>query len=307
MIYSVTINPAIDYVIGLPNLELGLVNRLESAIKLPGGKGINVSRVLKELNIPTTAWGFTGGFTGKFLEYSLNELGLSCDFTRIAGDTRVNVKLKSQTETELNAPGPHISAIEIDAFRAKFAKLRPGDVVVMAGSIPAGLPESFYRDLIPLIREHGAEFVIDTTGKALRDTLPLEPLVVKPNHHELADLFGDPEYPNIQATVKAGRKLLKMGAKHVLISMAGAGALLITQDKAWHGTAAKDTVKNSVGAGDSMLAGFTGTFAETGDELLSFKRSLACGSATAFSTDLATAAKIKQVEATINIEEVKEN
>lgn len=307
MIYSVTINPAIDYVIELPELKTGLVNRLESAIKLPGGKGINVSRILKELNIPTTAWGFTGGFTGTFINQSLEDFGLGCDFTPIKGDTRINVKLKAQTETELNAPGPQISDEEIDAFRAKFSSLKPGDVVVMAGSIPTGLPESFYRDLIPLIRAKGAEFVIDTTGKALRDTLPLEPLVVKPNHHELAELFGDPEYPDIQSTVKAGRKLLKLGAKHVLISMAGAGALLITKDKAWHGTAAKDTVKNSVGAGDSMLAGFTGTFAETGDELLSFKRSLACGSATAFSTDLAIAPKIKEVEATIKIVEVKEN
>lgn len=304
MIYSVTINPAIDYVIGLPKLELGLVNRLQSAIKLPGGKGINVSRILKELNIPTTAWGFTGGFTGTFINQSLDALGLGCDFTPIAGDTRINVKLKAEDETELNAPGPQISEAEIAAFRAKFNKLQDGDVVVMAGSIPAGLPESFYRDLIPLIHARGAEFVIDTTGQALLDTLPLQPLVVKPNHHELAELFGDAEYGDFAATAAAGRKLLDLGAKHVLISMAGAGALLVTKDKAWHGTVPKGNVKNSVGAGDSMLAGFTGTFAQTHDELASFKKAIACGSATAFSTDLATAAKIEEVEATITIEEI---
>lgn len=304
MIYSVTINPAIDYVIGLPKLELGLVNRLDSAIKLPGGKGINVSRILKELSIPTTAWGFTGGFTGNFINQSLEQLGLGCDFTPIAGDTRINVKLKAEDETELNAPGPQIADAEIAAFRAKFSKLQAGDVVVMAGSIPAGLPESFYRDLIPLIHERGAEFVIDTTGQALLDTLPLKPLVVKPNHHELAELFGDAEYDSFQATAAAGRKLLDLGAKHVLISMAGAGALLVTKDKAWHGTVPKGNVKNSVGAGDSMLAGFTGTFAQTQDELASFKKAIACGSATAFSTDLAIAAKIAEVEATITIEEI---
>ena len=304
MIYSVTINPAIDYVIGLPKLELGLVNRLDSAIKLPGGKGINVSRILKELDIPTTAWGFTGGFTGNFINQSLAALGLGCDFTPIAGDTRINVKLKAEDETELNAPGPQLTDAEITAFRAKFSKLQAGDVVVMAGSIPAGLPASFYRDLIPLIHERGAEFVIDTTGQALLDTLPLNPLVVKPNHHELAELFGDAEYASFQETAAAGRKLLDLGAKHVLISMAGAGALLVTRDKAWHGTVPKGQVKNSVGAGDSMLAGFTGTFAQTHDELASFKKAIACGSATAFSTDLATAAKIAAVEATITIEEI---
>lgn len=304
MIYTITLNPAIDYVIGLPKLELGLVNRLESAIKLPGGKGINVSRILKELDIDTTAWGFTGGMPGRFIEEQLQALNLRTDFTRIGGDTRINVKLKANRETELNAPGPTITDQEVAAFRARFASLKAGDVVIMAGSIPSGLPATFYRDLIPLIHARGAEFVIDTTGQALLDTLPSQPLVVKPNHHELAALFNDAEYADLQATVTAGRKLLGLGAKHVLVSMAGAGALMITKDRAWHGTVAKDRVLNSVGAGDSMLAGFTGTFALTHDPLLSFKKAIACGSATAFSTDLADRAKIDAVEATISIREL---
>lgn len=304
MIYSITLNPAIDYVVGLPKLELGLVNRLETAIKLPGGKGINVSRILKELDIDTTAWGFTGGLPGRFVEEQLQALYLRTNFTHIGGDTRINVKLKADQETELNAPGPEITDGEVAAFRARFDQLKKGDVVIMAGSIPAGLPESFYRDLIPLIQAHGADFVIDTTGQALLDTLPSKPLVVKPNHHELAELFGDAEYPDLQATVAAGRKLLGLGAQHVLVSMAGAGALMITQDKAWHGSVPKGKVKNSVGAGDSMLAGFTGTFALTHDPLLSFKKAIACGSATAFSTDLADRDKIDEVEATITITEL---
>ncbi|WP_054648992.1 1-phosphofructokinase [Lacticaseibacillus pantheris] len=304
MIYSVTLNPAIDYVIGLPHLELGAVNRLTSAVKLPGGKGINVSRILQALDIPTTAWGFNGGFTGEFITDSLHALGLHTDFAPAAGDTRINVKLKADSETELNGAGPTITEDNVAAFKAKFDALQPGDVVVMAGSIPQGLGDSFYRDLIPLIHQHGADFVIDTTGQALLDTLPEHPLVVKPNHHELAALFSDNEYTDLQQVVERGRRLLEMGAQHVLVSMAGAGALMITKDHAWHGTVPKGDVKNWVGAGDSMLAGFTGTFAQTHEALTSFKTAIACGSATAFSTDLADKEKIDAVLATVSIEEL---
>ncbi|MHA3066054.1 1-phosphofructokinase [Lacticaseibacillus saniviri] len=304
MIYSVTLNPSIDYVIGLSQLTLGRVNRLDSDLKLPGGKGINVSRILKELDLPTTALGFTGGFIGQFVTDRLTNLGLTTRFTPIAGDTRINVKVKAEEETELNASGPTISSDEAAAFKRELDQLQPGDVVVMAGSLPAGLPASFYRDLVPVIHEHGADFVIDTTGQALLDTLPDKPLVVKPNHHELAELFGDPEYTSLEETVQAGRKLLGLGAQHVLVSMAGAGALMITADKAYHGTVPAGKVENSVGAGDSMLAGFTGTFATTHDALESFKVAIACGSATAFSKDLATRAKIEEVKATITITEI---
>ncbi|KRM72573.1 1-phosphofructokinase [Lacticaseibacillus brantae] len=304
MIYSVTLNPSIDYVVGLNNLTLGRVNRLDNSVLLPGGKGINVSRILKALDLPTTALGFIGGFTGQFITDQLAKLDLPCAFTEIHDNTRINVKLKAEDETELNAPGPQISAEEIAAFKGQLDQLQSGDVVVMAGSLPNGLPESFYRDLIPLIHEHGADFVIDTTGQALLDTLPDHPLVVKPNHHELAELFGDPEYTSLDEIVTAGRKLLDLGAQHVLVSMAGAGALMITADKAWHGTVPAGKVQNSVGAGDSMLAGFTGTFATTHDPLASFQVAIACGSATAFSTDLASAAKIAEVKSTITITEL---
>ena len=304
MIYSVTLNPSIDYVIELPELELGAVNRLTHAVKLPGGKGINVSRILQTLGLPTTAWGFLGGFTGTFIQDRLDAIDMPCDFTKTAGDTRINVKLKAASETELNASGPTIDAAEIAAFKNKLDKLEAGDVVVMSGSLPKGLPNTFYRDLIPVIHAHKADFVIDTTGQALLDTLPDHPLVVKPNHHELAALFGDPEYTSTDAIIKAGRRLLGLGAQHVLIAMAGAGALMIDQDHAWHGTVPKQPAVNSVGAGDSMLAGFTGTFAQTHDTLESFKVGIACGSATAFSEDLATADKIAEVKQTISITEV---
>lgn len=305
MIYSVTLNPSIDYVVTLEHLQLGLVNRLDSAITLPGGKGINVSRILKALGRESTALGFMGGFTGRFIEESLQQLNLPCAFTPVAQPTRINVKLRAESETELNAAGPTISKTEIAAFKANLQqRLQPGDVVVMAGSLPAGLPASFYRDLIPLIHAAKAEFVIDTTGQALLDTLAAHPLVVKPNHHELAALFGDAEYTDLHQVVAAGRKLLKLGAQHVLVSMAGKGALLVEADHAYHGSAAPGQVVNSVGAGDSMLAGFTGTLAETQDPQEAFKVGIACGSATAFSKDLADRAKIDEVYRTITMEEV---
>ncbi|MGO3476479.1 MAG: 1-phosphofructokinase family hexose kinase, partial [Lacticaseibacillus paracasei] len=175
MIYSVTLNPSIDYVIELPELELGAVNRLTHAVKLPGGKGINVSRILQTLGLPTTAWGFLGGFTGTFIQDRLDAIDMPCDFTKTAGDTRINVKLKAASETELNASGPTIDAAEIAAFKNKLNKLEAGDVVVMSGSLPKGLPNTFYRDLIPVIHAHKADFVIDTTGQALLDTLPDHP------------------------------------------------------------------------------------------------------------------------------------
>ena len=305
MLYSITLNPSIDYVIGLPKLKLGLVNRLATDHKLPGGKGINVSRILQQLGLPSVALGFAGGFTGKYLQARLQTLGVATDFTKVADDTRINVKLKADQETELNAAGPTIRPDEAKAFASKLKhRLQKGDVVVMAGSLPAGLPETFYRDLIPDIQAAGADFVIDTTGQALRDTLADHPYVVKPNHHELADLFGDAEYQSLAETAEAGRRLLDLGAQHVLVSMAGKGALMITKDAAYHGFCEPGVVKNSVGAGDSMLAGFTGTLAQSGSAIEAFKMALACGSATAFSIDLADKAKIDAVYQTITIEKL---
>ncbi|WP_125703235.1 1-phosphofructokinase [Lacticaseibacillus daqingensis] len=305
MIYSITLNPSIDYVVTLDQLQLGQVNRLATAVKLPGGKGINVSRILQALALPTTALGFVGGFTGQFIEAELTARGLAHAFTPIAADTRINVKLKGEAETELNAPGPHVIEAEQAAFcQALQDQLCPGDVVVMAGSLPTGLPVSFYRDLIPMIRAAHADFVIDTTGQALLETLSQHPLVVKPNHHELAALFNVPEYPDLPSIVAAGRDLLTRGAQHVLVSMAGKGALMITPEHAYHGTVPAGQVVNSVGAGDSMLAGFTGTLTRTGDALEAFKVGIACGSATAFTQDLATRAQIDAVYHTISLEEI---
>lgn len=304
MIYTVTVNPSIDYIVQLNELTLGEVNRMDYDNKLPGGKGINVSRILKELGLDNTAWGFLGGFTGEFVKEALEKTGLKTNFTPIKADTRINVKIKAQAETEINGRGPELSKEEIAAFTAQFDKLTADDVVIFAGSLVPSLSDDFYFDLIKVIRQKGAQFVIDTTGESLLKTLPENPLVVKPNNHELAELFGV-ELNSIDDIVKYGKKLLEMGAQHVLISMAGDGGLMITKDKVYRSYAPKGTVINSVGAGDSMIGGFTGTYAKTKDPLEAFRYGLACGSATAFSEDLADANKINEILPMIEIEEYK--
>lgn len=304
MIYTVTVNPSIDYIVQLNELTLGEVNRMDYDNKLPGGKGINVSRILKELGLDNTAWGFLGGFTGEFVKEALEKTGLKTNFTPIKADTRINVKIKAQAETEINGRGPELTKEEIAAFTAQFDKLTADDVVIFAGSLVPSLSDDFYFDLIKVIHQKGAQFVIDTTGESLLKTLPENPLVVKPNNHELAELFGV-KLNSIDDIVKYGKKLLEMGAQHVLISMAGDGGLMITKDKVYRSYAPKGTVINSVGAGDSMIGGFTGTYAKTKDPLEAFRYGLACGSATAFSEDLADADKINEILPMIEIEEYK--
>jgi len=302
MIYTVTLNPSIDYVVQLPKLNLGEVNRLETSYKFPGGKGINVSRILRELGYANQTWGFLGGFTGEFVSDKLNQLNLDSHFTKIADDTRINVKLKADQETELNAAGPKITKAEKQVFVSQFDELKENDVVIFSGSVPSSLPETFYFDLIQKVKERHAEYAVDTTGEALKKTLPTHPVVVKPNNHELADLFGV-ELNSLAEIKKYGQKLIAMGAQNVMISMAGDGGMLVTKDHCYRSAAPKGTVQNSVGAGDSMLAGFTGTFDATHDPVESFRYGLACGSATAFSADIATKAKIDEILPQIKIEE----
>lgn len=306
MIYTITVNPSIDYVLQLKALTTGEVNRTTSDVKLPGGKGINVSRILKALNINSMALGFVGGATGSMFEELLAQHDLKTSFTRVKEDTRINVKINAvdqNEETEINGAGPNIRTSEKQTFMDNLNEIGKGDIVVMAGSLCKNLNNNFYLDIAKKIQKQGAEFVIDTTGQALLDTLPLHPLVVKPNHHELADLFNV-TFKNDQEIITYARKLLEKGAKHALVSMAGDGALLVTKDKAYKANAPKGTVINSVGAGDSMIAGFAGTFMETNDPIESFHMGAACGSATAFSQDIAVKAKIDEVYKNISITEI---
>ncbi|MFM9277798.1 1-phosphofructokinase [Paenibacillus jiagnxiensis] len=302
MIYTVTLNPSIDYIVEVEDVKLGGLNRMKRDLKLPGGKGINVSRVLKQLGAENTAIGFLGGFTGRFIDDKLREDSIRTDFVTVQGDTRINIKLKHGDETEINGLGPDISREEADALLRKLSELHEDDIVILSGSIPPSLGGDFYERLIGACRPAGAEFVIDTTGEALMKALVHKPLLVKPNHHELAELFGV-ELHTREEIAAYGRKLLEAGAKNVLISMAGEGALLITADKVYHATAPKGTVKNSVGAGDSMIAGFVGTYVLNSDPLEAFRTGVASGSATAFSDDLAVRSLIEQLQPQVKISE----
>lgn len=303
MIYTVTVNPALDYVMSLEKVNSGEVNRTDNYVFLAGGKGINVSQILNQLQIDNTAWGFVGGFTGKELVRQLNQKRIVNDFVTISDLTRVNVKLHAQQETEINAAGPNITEQEIAAFKNRLADLKKGDIVVMSGSLTPSLPTDFYQKLLTTIKEAGAEFVVDTTGQALLDTLEYKPLVIKPNHHELADLFHT-SFDSSDVMLEYAEKLLKLGAQNVMVSMAGDGGYLLTKDHVYHAKGAVGTAVNSVGAGDSMIAGFVGTYFKTQDPAESFRIGMACGAATAFTKDIAVKSQIDAVLPQIKVEQI---
>ena len=293
MIYTVTLNPSIDYIVRLDHVEVGSVNRMDSDDKFAGGKGINVSRVLKRLDIDNIATGFIGGFTGKFISDTLQAEAIPSQFVQVDQDTRINVKIKADQETEINGPGPDIRASQLEELKALLSSLTAEDTVVFAGSAPKNLGNSIYKDLIGLTRLTGAQVVCDFEGQTLVDSLEFQPLLVKPNNHELGDIFGV-TLQDLDEIEKYARLLLEKGAQNVIISMAGDGALLVTKEGAHFAKPIKGTVKNSVGAGDSMVAGFTGEFVRSGDAVEAFKWGVACGTATTFSDDLATANYIKE-------------
>lgn len=302
MIYTVTLNPSIDFLVRLPEFKVGEVNRMTSDDKFPGGKGINVSRILARIESNSTAFGFLGGFTGDFIKEKLQAEAIVTDFVKIAADTRINVKIKSDIESEINGAGPEISEAERAQFFEKLAVLTPSDIVVLAGSAPASLGQDFYLDVINKIKAQGAEFVIDIEGDVLVKSLANQPLVVKPNNHELGAIYGV-EFETVEELIPYGHKLLSDGAKYAMISMAGDGALLFADGKTYFAKAVKGVVKNSVGAGDSMIAGFVGEFAKSHDAVKAFRQGVACGTATAFSDDLASAEFIKEISEQVVVEE----
>ena len=301
MIYTVTLNPSIDYIVRLDKVLIGSVNRMDSDDKFAGGKGINVSRVLKRLGIDNKATGFIGGFTGKFITDTLEEEGISSHFVEVEEDTRINVKIKADAETEINGPGPDISSLKLEELKNILASLTADDTVVFAGSSPKNLGNTIYKELIGLTRKTGAQVVCDFEGQTLLDSLEFEPLLAKPNNHELGDIFGV-KLESLDEIEKYARQILDKGAQHVIISMAGDGALLVTQKGAYFAKPIKGSVKNSVGAGDSMVAGFTGEFDKSRDAVEAFKWGVACGTATTFSDDLATAEFIKETYEKVEVE-----
>jgi 1-phosphofructokinase len=287
MIYTVTLNPSIDYIVHVPNLTLGKLNIMDYDFKLPGGKGINVSRILHELGHETTALGFLGGFTGDYILKWLNQGGLTSKFIQIQEDTRINIKLKtSSEETEINGRGPVISQEEAKKLSDQIESLSSKDTVIFSGSKSPSLPDDFYLQLIEIVHRRNIAFAIDTTGKDLLKAIPHKPLLVKPNIDELSELFREKIHSK-DAVIPYGEKLLTLGAQHVIVSMGGEGALLFTKDGYYEGISPKGSVKNSVGAGDSMIAGFIGEYLQSGDPIQAFRMGIACGSATAFSDDLA--------------------
>ena len=296
MIYTVTLNPALDYVMKVGNIRFDDINRSESEEIYYGGKGINVSVILTRLGVENKALGFVGGFTGEKLYEMLKKDGIDCDFNILKnGYTRINVKIKAQTELDVNAQGPAIDEEDIALLLEKLDGIKQGDFLVLAGSIPNTLPDDIYERILSRLDGRGINFVVDATGDLLKNVLKYKPFLIKPNHHELGDLFKV-EAKSEQDIVFYAKKLQEMGARNVLVSRAKDGATLIDEQKnvTTFGNVEGELV-NSVGCGDSMVGGFLAGWIEKGDYSYALKLGAACGNATAFSQELATAEEIKNV------------
>ncbi len=286
MIYTVTFNPAVDYVVHTDKMEKGGVNRASSEEIYFGGKGINVSLVLSELGIPSKALGFVAGFTGKAIEDGIAERSIETDFVHLnKGFSRINVKIKSDEETELNGQGPEIGKDALEELFGKLSELKDGDTIVLAGSIPNTLPSDIYEQILGSLSDRQIKTVVDATKDLLMNVLKYKPFLIKPNNHELGEMFGVTLKTNEEIAEYAG-KLKAMGARNVLVSMAGDGALLLDENGKTHICGVcKGTVRNSVGAGDSMVAGFIAGSRE-GDYEYALRLGTAAGGATAFSDGL---------------------
>ena len=298
MIYTVTFNPSLDYIVDVENFRLGMTNRTCSEQMMAGGKGINVSIVLQNLGIENTALGFIAGFTGEEIRRQVSQIGIRAQFISIPeGISRINLKLRSIDGTEINGMGPTIGQAQLDALYEKLDTLTDQDTLVLAGSIPASMPSSIYSDIMERLQEKGVTFVVDATKQLLLNVLRYKPFLIKPNNHELGELFGV-TLSTREAVVPYARRLQERGARNVLISMAGQGAVLVAEDSSVHLTPApKGTLVNAVGAGDSMVAGFLAGWQEQHDYGHAFRMGVAAGSASAFSRYLATREEVESVYA----------
>ena len=296
MIYTVTFNPSLDYIVNVPGFTCGRVNRTREEKIFPGGKGINVSMVLKNLGYENTALGFYAGFTGNELQRLIREKGIRADFIPVKeGMTRINVKMRSDEESEINGQGPAILNDDIEKLYEKLEKLRDGDILVMAGSIPDVMPQTIYMDIMKYLADRNLKIVVDATKDLLVNVLQYHPFLIKPNNHELGEIFGV-TLKERSEVIPYAKKLQKMGAKNVLISMAGDGAVLVAEDgNVYESEAPKGKVVNSVGAGDSMVAGFLAGYLQSGSYQDAFHMGVCTGSASAFSEELATKAEVEQL------------
>lgn len=301
MIYTVSFNPAWDYVMSVDDFKIGKTNRSSFESIMFGGKGINVSAVLKELDVTSTALGFVAGFTGEALESEIKSEGIKTDFIKLSkGMTRINVKLKTGKETEINGRGPKIDEAAIQLLFEKLDLLSGGDILILAGSIPTGMPDDIYEKILERLKDKGITFVVDATKDLLLNVLKYKPFLIKPNIHELEEIF-DAKLETDEDISEKAKILQSRGAKNVLISMGGDGALLLDEFNNVHKIGvAEGKVINSVGAGDSMVAGFVAGYEKYHDYSLALKLGTAAGNATAFSEGLAKKELIDTVFNSLN-------
>ncbi len=296
MIYTVTFSPSIDYVVRLSSMRFNVTNRTDSEEYYYGGKGINVSQVLSELGLESTALGFVAGFTGDAIEKGIRDKGVNTQFIRLSeGNSRINIKIKAGAETEINAQGPDIPEDALNALMAQIDRIQSGDILVLAGSVPRSMPDDIYEKILDRIAGRDILIVVDATRRLLVNSLKHRPFLIKPNRLELSEIFGK-EVETQEDVEKYAMKLQEMGARNVIVSLGRKGAFLLDENGGKHayGTA-KGTAVNTVGAGDSMVAGFLAGYLKTRDYDYALKLGSACGSATSFLPGLATKEKIDEV------------
>ena len=296
MIYTITFNPSLDYIMHVDCFEEGETNRSKQEEIYPGGKGFNVSTILSRLNLETTALGFVAGFTGEEIVKELKERGFTCDLCQLEnGLSRINVKMKGAKETEINGSGPKIPKEKVEELMKRLNTMKEGDVLFLAGSIPASMPDDIYSRIMKELKDKGIMIVVDATRDLLMNVLEYRPFLIKPNNHELGEIF-EVTLKTREDVIPYGRKLQEKGARNVLISMAGEGAVLIAENgEVYSSPAPKGTLVNGVGAGDSMVAGFMTGWMEKQDYEHAFRMGVATGSASAFSEYLATRPEVEEV------------
>lgn len=302
MIYTVTFNPSLDYIVSVKDFRPGMTNRTSSELMLAGGKGINVSIVLGNIGIKSTALGFIAGFTGDEIVRRLHNGGINSEFIKINdGISRINIKLKSIDGTEINGQGPHIDSSHIEQLMNRLRRLESGDVLVLAGSIPAGISDNIYKDIMDMLKDKGVQIVVDATSRLLTNVLEYNPFFIKPNQHELGDIFNV-TLNTQEEVIPYALELKKMGAVNVCVSMGGKGAILVADDGNVYKAKAPDGIlKNSVGAGDSLVAGFLSGWIEKKDYEYAFRKGVATGSASAFSERLATNGEVNDLIGKVTI------
>lgn len=296
MIYTVTFNPSLDYIVDVPDFEMNHINRTTGEKILPGGKGVNVSIVLKNLGEESTALGFTAGFTGRAIEKFMEEKNVKTDFIHVKeGMSRINVKVRSEKETAINGQGPLITEEDIAALYQKLDELQDGDTLVLAGAIPSIMPETMYMDILEHLKGKDLRVVVDATRDLLVNVLPYHPFMIKPNHHELGEIFGV-SIKTYEEAVPYAKKLQEKGARNVIVSMGSLGAMMVTENgEIYHAKAASGKPVNTVGAGDSFVAGFLYGYDEFGDYEKAFHIGNSTGGASAHSEELATRDGVKAI------------